>query len=113
MSEARISAFEAMCINDPENVMVWYGLGTEYSKLDRWKDAVDCFQKVVGLNADYTSAYQLLGAALLKLDDCDAARNAWKDGILAAERTGAWKAREHMNRLLSGLEPSTEFCSND
>ncbi len=112
MSESRISAFESMAINDPGNVMVWYGLGTEYSKIERWRDAATAFTKVLELNPDYTSAYQLLGTALLKLGESAAASAAWTEGIAAAERTGAWKAREHMNRLLSGLEPPKEFCSN-
>ena len=112
MSESRISAFESMAVNDPGNVMVWYGLGTEYSKLERWRDAATAFRKVLELNADYTSAYQLLGTALLNLGDSTAASSAWTDGIATAERTGAWKAREHMTRLLSGLEPPQEFCSN-
>lgn len=97
----------------PEDVMVWYGLGTEYAKLERWLESADALRQVVRLNPDYTAAYQMLGTALLKHGQRDAARRAWTDGIEAANRTGAWKARQHMEGLLAGTkdESATGFCA--
>lgn len=101
MSQERIDALAAMAEAQPDEPMVWYGLANEYLKLERWPEAADALRRVVRLNADYTSAYQMLGTALLNVGDREAARRAWTQGIEVANRTGAWKARQHMEGLLA------------
>jgi len=112
MSESRIQVFKEMLQQQPEEVMVWYGLATEYSKLGKWSEAADALHNVVRLNPDYTAAYQMLGTALINLGDRDKAREAWSRGLEAAGRTGAWKARQHLESLLAGTVegPSSELC---
>jgi predicted Zn-dependent protease len=104
VSEERINALAAMAEAQPEEPMVWYGLANEYVKLERWREAADALRRVVQLNADYTSAYQMLGTALMNLGEREEARRAWTDGIEVANRTGAWKARQHMEGLLAGTK---------
>ena len=101
MSEDRLKALLAIAEAQPEEVMIWYGLANEYVKLERWPEAVDALRRTVALNPDYTSAYQMLGKSLMSLDQRDAARLAWTKGVEVAGRTGAWKAREHMEHLLA------------
>ncbi|MDQ1610400.1 MAG: hypothetical protein QOG00_331 [Pyrinomonadaceae bacterium] len=114
MSQQRIEAFEAMVAAQPEQEMVWYGLANEYVKLERWEEAANALRQVVKLNADFTAAYQMLGTALLNQGQRDEARRAWTDGIEVANRTGAWKARQHMEGLLADSGTATaaggEFC---
>ncbi|MCA1567804.1 MAG: tetratricopeptide repeat protein [Acidobacteria bacterium] len=114
MSQERIEAFKAMVAAQPEQEMVWYGLANEYVKLERWDEAADALGQVVKLNADFTAAYQMLGAALLNQGRREEARRAWTDGIEVANRTGAWKARQHMEGLLADSEATAaaggEFC---
>jgi predicted Zn-dependent protease len=109
---SRIAVFEQMAREQPEDVMVRYGLANEYLKAERWNDAVAALREVVRLNPDYTAAYQLLGMALVKTEDKDGAVKAWEQGIAAATRTGAWKARQHMEALIAGAgdESGREFC---
>ena len=102
-----------MARDQPDNVMVWYGLASEYAKLERWSEAAVALQKVVEINPDYTAAYQMLGTALLSLGNADAAAQAWSSGIDAADRTGAWKARDHMKGLMAGIRPDSNFCPPD
>lgn len=115
MADDRLKALLAIADAQPEEVMIWYGLANEYIKLERWSEAVDALQRAVALNADYTSAYQMLGTALVKLGRREEARLAWTEGIQVAARTGAWNARQHMERLLAGVEDAvgegTEFCA--
>jgi len=108
MAEDRLRALLAIAEAQPEEVMVWYGVANEYVKLERWQEAVDALRRTLGLNPDYTSAYQMLGTALENLGQRDAARVAWTEGVEVATRTGAWKAREHMERLLAGAIDSVE-----
>ncbi|HLL72330.1 MAG TPA: tetratricopeptide repeat protein [Pyrinomonadaceae bacterium] len=113
MSQERIEAFKAMADAQPDQEMVWYGLANEYVKLERWDEAADALRRVVKLNADFTAAYQMLGTALMNQGLRDEARRAWTDGIDVANRTGAWKARQHMEGLMAGSEATTaggEFC---
>jgi uncharacterized protein HemY len=113
MSESRIEIFRQMAQDDPRNAMIWYGLGSEYVKLEQWSEAAEALRRVVELNPDYTAAYQMLGSALLKEGAPEEARRAWTAGIEAADRTGAWKARQHMEGLLAGMKDETGpgFCA--
>lgn len=102
-----------MLKDQPEDAMVWYGLASEYVKLERWGDAANALRNVVRLNPNYTAAYQMLGTALVNQGEPDAARRAWAEGIEVAARTGAWKARQHMEALMveAGVKTDSEFCA--
>lgn len=102
MSQSRIEIFEAMARSQPDDAMVWYGLASEYMKIEDWPQAVAALRRVVAINPDYTAAYQMLGTALSNQGDVCEARSAWQEGIRAADRTGTWKARQHMEGLLAG-----------
>ena len=112
MSQARIDAFTAMLKDQPDNEMIWYGLANEHTKRENWAEAADALRNVIRLNPDYTSAYQLLGSALLNLGQREEARRIWQAGIEAANRTGAWKARQHLEGLLAGTAGADDaaFC---
>lgn len=101
-----------MARSQPEDVMIWYGLASEYTKLEDWPKATEALRRVLELNPDYTAAYQMLGTALFNQGEVDEARRTWTEGVKAADRTGAWKARQHMEGLLAGAsnESSTGLC---
>jgi predicted Zn-dependent protease len=112
MSQSRIDAFTAMLKDQPDNEMIWYGLANEYMKLENWTAAIGALNNVIRIKPDYTSAYQMLGSALVKRDGPQEARRVWAEGIEVADRTGAWKAKQHMEALLAGLTDEAEpgFC---
>ena len=113
MSQSRIDIFAEMAKQQPQDALIWYGLASEYFKAESWNEAAGALERVVQLNPDYTAAYQMLGTALLNQGKPEEARRAWEKGIEVAERTGAWKARQHMEGLLAGVrqeQESTEFC---
>jgi Tfp pilus assembly protein PilF len=93
--------------------MIWYGLASEQYKLESWADAAKSLRQVVNLNPDYTAAYQMLGTVLANAGDLDGAQQAWRDGIEAADRTGAWKAKQHMRALLAGVAGDDEALCPD
>ncbi len=121
MSQSRIDAFKGLLEEQPDEAMIWYGLASEYIKLESWGEATDALQNVIRCNGDYTAAYQMLGSALLNQGNADEARRVWTEGLEVATRTGAWNARGHMEKLLAQtkVEPSSEsskresseFCS--
>ena len=103
MVQSKIEVFTAMLAEQPENTMIWYGLANEQYKVELWAEAATSFRQVVSLNPDYTAAYQMLGTVLANAGDLAGAKQAWRDGIEAADRTGAWKAGQHMRALLAGI----------
>lgn len=113
-SPSRLDALKAMAEKRPNDAMVHYGLGTEYRKAGDLENAAAAFRVVVANNPDYTAAFQELGSVLVALGRRDEAARIFRDGIATADRTGAWKARSHLERLLSELEaetpPDAEFC---
>jgi predicted Zn-dependent protease len=113
MSQSRIEAFTAMAQAQPDNEMIWYGLANEYLKLERWGEAVDALRQVIRIKPDYTAAYQMLGSALASQGARAEARRVWIEGVEVATRTGAWKARQHMEGLLAGTEsdPDPKLCA--
>ena len=112
MAQSRLDIFAEMARQQPDDAMVWYGLASEYMKAERWAEAADALRNVVRVNPDYTAAHQLLGTALANQGETEEARRAWTEGVRVATRTGAWKARQHMEALLaqSGDRPGAEFC---
>ena len=113
MVQSKIEVFTAMLAEHPENAMIWYGLASEQYKLENWVEAAKSLRQVVRLNPDYTAAYQMLGTVLVKNDDLAGAQRAWREGIEAAGRTGAWKAGQHMQALLAGVAGANESLSAD
>lgn len=108
MVESKIETFTTMLAEQPKNAMIWYGLASEQFKLENWVEAAKSLRHVVSLNPDYTAAYQMLGTVLARMDDLAGAQQAWRDGIEAAGRTGAWKAGQHMQALLDGVASGDE-----
>src|SRR5262249_27805015 len=114
MSRSRIDALTAMLKDQPDNEMIWYGLANEYTKLSLWPEAIEALRNVIRIKPDYTSAYQMLGAALANAGQTADARRVWTQGVAVADRTGAWKARQHMEGLLAGTanEDEAGFCTH-
>src|SRR6185369_7298940 len=112
MSEqSRLDALKAMAEKKPNDAMIHYGLGTEYRKAGDLEAAAAAFRVVIQNNPSYTAAFPELGAVLVNLGPREEAIGVFRDGVETADRTGAWKAREHMKRLLDELEAATgEAC---
>jgi len=113
MVQSKIEVFTAMLTEQPENAMIWYGLASEQFKVENWAEAAKSLRQVVILNPNYTAAYQMLGTVLAKMDDLAGAQEAWRDGIEAAGRTGAWKAGQHMQALLAGVAGGNDALCSD
>ena len=112
-SQSRLEALKAMAEKKPGDAMIQYGLGTEYRKAGDLAAAAEAFKATVEINPEYTAAWQELGSVLAAMDDRAGAIRVLREGVETADRTGAWKAREHMKRILEELEASGgEACES-
>lgn len=103
-NQSRLDALKAMAEKKPDDPMIHYGLGTEHRKAGDLASAVAAFRVVVKNNPSYTAAWQELGSALVEMGEREEAARVFREGVETADRTGAWKAREHMKRLLAELD---------
>jgi Flp pilus assembly protein TadD len=72
----------------PDDPRPRFGLALEYEKEERWDDAVEALRGYLARTDDEGNAWGRLGAALRHLGRDDEAREAYQQGIDAANRHG-------------------------
>src|SRR5262252_10017308 len=88
MTESRIEVFKKMLAAEPTNTAVRFGLANELLKLERWEEAAQELQTYLSQTDDQGNAYGKLAQALERLGRVEEAREAYQQGIIAANRHG-------------------------
>jgi predicted Zn-dependent protease len=88
MAESRIEVFKKMLAADPANTTVRFGLANELLKLERWAEAAQELQTYLSQTDDQGNAYGKLAQALERLGKTEEAKQAYQQGIAAANRHG-------------------------
>lgn len=88
MAEPRIELFRKMLNDDPNNPTVRFGLANELLKHERFEEASDELKTYLSQADDEGNAYGKLAQALERLGRIDEAREAYQQGIAAANRHG-------------------------
>jgi len=86
MAEARIEIFRKMVNDDPNNTTIRFGLANELLKLERFEEAVDELRNYLSQANDQGNAYGKLAQALERLGRIDEAREAYQQGVAAANK---------------------------
>jgi len=86
MAEARIEIFKKMLDDDPNNTTIRFGLANELLKLERFEEAVNELKTYLSHTDDQGAAYGKLAQALERLGRIQEAREAYQQGISAANR---------------------------
>ena len=94
-----------------DSALLRFGLGAAYLKSARKDEAVTVLQSAVALDPMYSAAWKLLGKALQNSGQPDAAREAFKLGITAAETWGDIQAAKEMKVFLRRLTPTPSMPS--
>lgn len=100
---ARIEQFRKMTEADPENVLGHYSLGQAYLEAGMYEQSAASFERAIGLDANLSKAYQLLGTALLQLGRRDEAIGRLTEGVKVASRRGDMMPRNAMVKMLQEL----------
>jgi predicted Zn-dependent protease len=88
MAESRIEVFQKMLREDPNNSPVRFGLANELLKLDRFEEAAQELQAYLSQADDQGNGYGKLAQAFERLGRIAEAREAYRQGISAANRHG-------------------------
>ena len=88
MSEPRIEIFKKMLNDDPSNTTIRFGLANELLKLERFEEAANELHVYLSQTDDQGNAYGKLAQALERLGRVEEAREAYRQGITAANRHG-------------------------
>ena len=102
-AKSRKQQIEEMLADDPDDPFLRYGLAMEHISADDDLSAVNCLRELIVVVPDYVPAYQQLGQTLLRQGRTAEARQAWRRGVEAAQKTGNLHARDEMQGFLDSL----------
>ena len=88
MAGLRIEAFKALVKKDPGNPLGRYSLANEYHKLERYEEAITEIKEYLKIADDQGAVYRMLADCYVQTGDTEMAREAYYEGIKAANRHG-------------------------
>ncbi|MCH9025884.1 MAG: hypothetical protein IIA05_02065 [Proteobacteria bacterium] len=91
-----------------DDALLRFSLGSAFLSQQRANDALVHLQAAVAHDPGYSAAWKLLGKAQSAAGNCDAAGNAYRAGIAAAEKKGDQQAMKEMQVFLRRLEKNLE-----
>lgn len=100
----RMDKLRGMLQRSPEDTFLLYAMAMEFRKSGDTNSAIEFFDKVVQRDWGNCYAYHQKGLALESRGDLEGARQAYRQGIEAAERKGDAHAREEIAAALSSIE---------
>ncbi len=104
MNNHRIETLSQIVARDPSDRTAHYMLGNEYFKAQKYLEAVQALHRYLQLGDDEGSAYRLLAQSYERLGRIEEARQAYRDGIVTAERHGHQPMIEEYTQALTDLE---------
>ncbi|MEN0106523.1 MAG: tetratricopeptide repeat protein [Pseudomonas sp.] len=103
-----LESLEKMLGKGIDNALLRFGLGKGYLDLNEPGKAAEHLQRCVDFDPGYSAAWKLLGKAHQALGDTAAARQAWEQGISAAQGKGDKQAEKEMAVFLRKLDKSAK-----
>ncbi len=100
---SRIEQFKKMAEADPNNELGHFSLGRAYLEAGEWSQAAQSLDRCLQLNVNLSKAYDLLGSALMKLGQRDAAVERLTQGVKIADSRGDLMPRNDMVQRLKEL----------
>lgn len=102
-AKTRKQQIEEMLAEDPNDPFLRYGLAMEYVSVGDDAAAVKCLQELIAVVPDYVPAHQQLGQSLVRQGRTAEARQAWRQGVEAAQKAGNLHARDEMQGFIDSL----------
>jgi Tfp pilus assembly protein PilF len=99
-----VERFEAMLAAGRDDALLRFSLGMQYLRGGDALRAVPHLRRAVEHDPGYSAAWKLLGQSLAQTGDADAAMQAYRAGLAAAENKGDKQAAKEMAVFLRRLE---------
>jgi Tfp pilus assembly protein PilF len=100
----QIANLEQLLGGPRDNALLRFSLGSEFLKQGDVRQAVMHLRKAVELDAQYSAAWKALGRALNQAGEPETALQAYRSGILVAEKKGDKQAAKEMAVFARRLE---------
>jgi len=100
---SRLETLKNMVAQNPNDSFSRYGLAMEYASSGDLEHAVQEYQALLAVNANYSAAYYHGGQALEKLGRREEARALYRQGIEATTRIGDLHTRSEIQAALDLL----------
>ena len=97
-------ALEKLLAKGMDNALLRFGLGKAHLDGGNTSQAAEHLQRCVAFDPAYSAAWKLLGKALQAEGNHDGARQAWQQGIAAAQAKGDKQAEKEMTVFLRKLD---------
>jgi Tfp pilus assembly protein PilF len=99
-----ISNLEKLLGTPRDGALLRYSLGLEYAKAGERERAIEFLRDAVARDPQYSAAWKALGGELAKAGRDDAALEAYRHGIEAAQKKGDRQAEKEMTVFARRLE---------
>ncbi len=103
-----LESLEKMLAKGMDNAMLRFGLGKGYLDAGDAAAAAVHLQRCVEQDPTYSAAWKLLGKTLQATGNPDGARQAWNQGLTAAQTRGDKQAEKEMTVLLRKLDKARQ-----
>ena len=104
MSADKLEQLKQLAEVDPEDPVVFYGLGSEYLRRGDAAAAAEALHRCLELKPDYSAAHRELGRALEKLGRVEEAVAAYRRGHEVATEKGDLQTAREISIFLKRLE---------
>lgn len=99
----KLEQLKQLAALDPEDPVVFFGLGSEYLRRGEYPEAAAAFRRTLELKPDYSAAHRELGKALEKLGQRPAALEAYRKGREVAQQKGDLQTAREIEIFLKRL----------
>ena len=99
----RISQWERMTQEDPDNAMGWFSLGNAYRDGQRLEESARSLRKAIELDEGFSRAYQILAQVLISEDANDQAAPILTKGFVIAAEKGDIMPMKAMESLMEKI----------
>lgn len=93
-----------MINKDPDNPLGRYGLANELFKSELYEEAIDEIKEYMRLKDDEGAVYRMLAECYMRIGQVENAKNAYSEGIEAANRHGHPSMAEEFEEAIEFLD---------
>ena len=100
---SRLEQLQKLVASTPDDPLLHYVLGLEYTNLERWGDAVAAYEAALRADPRYAAAYYHKARAEIKAGRGAVAQDTLKVGLEVAGAAGDQKTVKEMRQLLDTI----------